>query len=947
MPGPLIEPLELRRLFTTLTFDGAADREVVDPTYGDTAPETPNIDVDYGTAQSDLLTWGEGFGDLHGVLYSPDGGDELLRVTLRSNNPTQAVVLTGFDLAGYGDSRLAKSIRVYDQDGNVRFARGNTLVLQERAVGGGDTPQRIVPTHDRIEPPGLIGTTLRLEIDVSNLGGSGDCIGLDNITFVQVPIDSPSEAQSTTALPAGQTLYVITHGFQGAVPDGKLPGWVTDMAAAIGGATGLGRPDDALFHEQLTASTASYGQSLVPWADNAAKNFVLFNWSAESGLFNPGAANEDQVAGQLARWVETRLPTTGTINVHFIGHSRGAHVINAAIEALTPEDNAKIGLLQRTTLDPQGYLADGGMELPPNVDIADNYFQSSVSLAVELPGVIGGNPLNGATNFNLSLPAHLWPNTTNFFPDHGEVHDWYHWTIDSTQDSSAAPYYTDVHPITAEQRAYLYDSTKVWTVGDSPADLDGDGLPDDFRLGAQIGFHWSISAAFAPLASAPSSALDLVFVIDTTNSMRDDIDRVKDDAVDLIDRLLGTGADVRVGIVAFRDDGDAYVTRTILPMSRDADAAVVAVRSISVSGGGDDNEAVYSGLMHAIRMKNGLGAWRAGVSKKLVLFGDAPPHNPESFGEHYTAFDVFAAAYAIDPADLYTVAVGDDAATGSEFESLAAGARGEAFSAESASDVSGVLADVIQVIAPPPPPPPPPPVISVSDVSVAEGEGAAATLVVTLSGPASSDVTLNYSTADGSAWAASDYDSTAGTLTIPAGQTSGAIALNVINDSTSEPPEQFVVELSGPMGATLAGDAGAVSVRVNVQNDDPGPDLVPSLTGVIPTTATAGRKGKVSVTLFNRGDVTFFGMPSLGLYLADRSDLTGSSTYFAGGGKRVKIAPGGSRTVKIKYLAPVIPDGTYYLFVRCEASGMTGSGTPAAPPPAILLSHLQLKHTRR
>jgi Calx-beta domain-containing protein len=48
-------------------------------------------------------------------------------------------------------------------------------------------------------------------------------------------------------------------------------------------------------------------------------------------------------------------------------------------------------------------------------------------------------------------------------------------------------------------------------------------------------------------------------------------------------------------------------------------------------------------------------------------------------------------------------------------------------------------------------------------------------------------VSVNYATADGSATAGSDYQAASGTLTIPAGQTTGTITVLVNGDRLGEP----------------------------------------------------------------------------------------------------------------------------------------------------------------
>jgi hypothetical protein len=111
------------------------------------------------------------------------------------------------------------------------------------------------------------------------------------------------------------------------------------------------------------------------------------------------------------------------------------------------------------------------------------------------------------------------------------------------------------------------------------------------------------------------------------------------------------------------------------------------------------------------------------------------------------------------------------------------------------------------------------PRISINDVSKAEGNTGTTQFVFTVSLSAAYDVpvSVNFATVDGTATAGSDYQATSGTLTIPAGQTSGTITVLVNGDRLPEANESFFVNLSGPTNATVA-DSATVGV---IQDDEP------------------------------------------------------------------------------------------------------------------------------
>ena len=116
----------------------------------------------------------------------------------------------------------------------------------------------------------------------------------------------------------------------------------------------------------------------------------------------------------------------------------------------------------------------------------------------------------------------------------------------------------------------------------------------------------------------------------------------------------------------------------------------------------------------------------------------------------------------------------------------------------------------------------PPPTISIGDARVTEGNAGPVTarFAVTLSHAFNQPVSVQYATAPGTATAGTDYQSAAGTLTIPAGQTSGEIQVTVTGDTRDEPDETFVVNLSGPTNGTIADGQGVGTIA-----DDDRPEI--------------------------------------------------------------------------------------------------------------------------
>jgi Mg-chelatase subunit ChlD len=129
------------------------------------------------------------------------------------------------------------------------------------------------------------------------------------------------------------------------------------------------------------------------------------------------------------------------------------------------------------------------------------------------------------------------------------------------------------------------------------------------------------------VATQPTHApkVDIVFALDTTGSMGGLIEGAKSKIWEIARRAQqGQPApQLRVGLVAYRDVGDAYVTQ-VMPLSSDMDAVYAKLTELRAEGGGDTPEHVLKGLHDAIDEES----WSADPNavKLVYLVGDAPPH---------------------------------------------------------------------------------------------------------------------------------------------------------------------------------------------------------------------------------------------------------------------------------------------------------------------------------
>jgi hypothetical protein len=87
-----------------------------------------------------------------------------------------------------------------------------------------------------------------------------------------------------------------------------------------------------------------------------------------------------------------------------------------------------------------------------------------------------------------------------------------------------------------------------------------------------------------------------------------------------------------------------------------------------------------------------------------------------------------------------------------------------------------------------------------------------ASFAVTLDTASTSQVSVNYATADGTAVAGTDYTQTSGTLVFPAGVTSETINVPITTVATGGPTKTFTLNLSSPVNATIGRGQGTGSI---------------------------------------------------------------------------------------------------------------------------------------
>jgi hypothetical protein len=100
-----------------------------------------------------------------------------------------------------------------------------------------------------------------------------------------------------------------------------------------------------------------------------------------------------------------------------------------------------------------------------------------------------------------------------------------------------------------------------------------------------------------------TSVIDIVFVLDTTYSMNEEIEQAKQSVRNIISSVakINLGDDpnrVKFGFVAYRDHGDEYVTK-VRDLTNENEV-LTFINGLVAMGGGDTPEAVIDGVYSAV-----------------------------------------------------------------------------------------------------------------------------------------------------------------------------------------------------------------------------------------------------------------------------------------------------------------------------------------------------------
>ncbi len=145
-------------------------------------------------------------------------------------------------------------------------------------------------------------------------------------------------------------------------------------------------------------------------------------------------------------------------------------------------------------------------------------------------------------------------------------------------------------------------------------------------LGLTLGLlSMTLANGQEPVKKDERPRVEVVFVLDTTGSMTGLINAAKQKIWSISNQISsGTPSPlVKIGLVAYRDRKDAYVTK-VIDLNDDLDAIHGHLMGFHAAGGGDFPESVNQALHEAVTKIS----WSKDKKtlKMIFLVGDAPPH---------------------------------------------------------------------------------------------------------------------------------------------------------------------------------------------------------------------------------------------------------------------------------------------------------------------------------
>jgi hypothetical protein len=177
------------------------------------------------------------------------------------------------------------------------------------------------------------------------------------------------------------------------------------------------------------------------------------------------------------------------------------------------------------------------------------------------------------------------------------------------------------------------------------------------------------------MTQGQAKKIELVFALDTTGSMSGLIHAAKEKIWSIATNMAQAeqATEISIGLVAYRDRGDKYITR-VIDLSSDLDSVYAQLMDFVANGGGDGPESVNQALYDAVHRIS----WSQDKDAFQVIFlvGDAPPHMDYQDDVKYPESIQAAVSKGIL---VNTIQCGSDRRTMSQWKTMASLGQGTFF----------------------------------------------------------------------------------------------------------------------------------------------------------------------------------------------------------------------------------------------------------------------------
>ncbi len=177
-----------------------------------------------------------------------------------------------------------------------------------------------------------------------------------------------------------------------------------------------------------------------------------------------------------------------------------------------------------------------------------------------------------------------------------------------------------------EGMAYAYYGLKDPKALPSTVEVEYNGIKKTQAVTKSDMYDTSVMTIVLDNYAAKDKSLDLMFMVDTTGSMGDEISYLQKELENVIKRVKEDTSNIplRLSVNFYRDIEDEYVVRSY-DFSTDIDSQLAYLNKEYATGGGDYEEAVELALANAVNDHD----WNEKSIKLLFLVLDAPPHNKD------------------------------------------------------------------------------------------------------------------------------------------------------------------------------------------------------------------------------------------------------------------------------------------------------------------------------